>query len=66
MHIENKGTLCGSEHTGFCMQEGKRWSAGWIFNIFDCIPHDRLIKKLRRYVKDEKVMNLILSFTLYD
>ncbi len=33
-----------------------------IQHFFDCIPHDRLIKKLRRYVKDEKVMNLILSF----
>lgn len=60
---ENKGTLAAAEHAAFCMQEGKRWSAELdIQHFFDCIPHDRLIKKLRRYVKDEKVMNLILSF----
>lgn len=60
---ENKGTLAAAEYAASCMQEGKRWSAELdIQHFFDCIPHDHLIEKLRRYVKDERVMNLIISF----
>lgn len=60
---ENKGTLAAAEHAASCMQKGKIWSAELdIQHFFDCIPHDRLIEKLRRYVKDERVMNLIISF----
>lgn len=60
---ENKGTLAAAEYAASCMQDGKKWSAELdIQHFFDCIPHDRMIEKLRRYVKDERVINLIISF----
>lgn len=60
---ENKGTLAAAEYAASCMQDGKKWSAELdIQHFFDCIPHDRMIEKLRRYVKDKRVINLIISF----
>lgn len=60
---KEKGTMVAASHAAELLEEGKIWCAELdIRHYFDVIPHDRLIEKIKKKVKDQDVRTLLYRF----
>lgn len=60
---KEKGTMVAASHAAELLEEGKIWCAELdIRHYFDVIPHDRLIEKIKKKVKEQDVRTLLYRF----
>lgn len=60
---KEKGTMVAASHAAELLEQGKIWCAELdIRHYFDVIPHDRLIEKVKKKVKEQDVRTLLYRF----